>query len=248
LVAKNPKIQGKLKEKGKFSEKELLSFYKEVIEEISEITQGPISIEVYADKNTKAEEMLKQARGMVEWTAQACIKLPINKEGLKAAQQAVKEGIPVNMTLCFSQEQAAAVHDSTRGAKKNVFVSPFIGRLDDLGLNGMCLVKNILKMYHAGDGHIQTLAASVRNLDHLFYALKIACPLITVPFKVLEEWQKKDFFVPDGNFTYQPDNLKPIPYREISLGKNWQEYDIYHELTDKGIERFCNDWNSLFLS
>ena len=139
--------------------------------------------------------MLEQAREMVKWVPQACIKLPIVPEGLKAAQKAVECGIPLNMTLCFSQEQAAAVYAATRGTKKPVFVSPFIGRLDDKGKDGISLVKNILSMYEKGDGHVLPLTASVRSLDHLLAAIKMASPLITVPFKIIKEWQEKDFFL-----------------------------------------------------
>lgn len=245
LLAKNPEVQEMRGKGGKFSEKELYSFYQKVIREIAEITSGPISIEVYADKETKAEDMLKQAREMVRWIPNACIKIPITKEGLKAAKIAAEEGIPINMTLCFSQEQAAAVYSATKGAKAPVFVSPFVGRLDDRGENGMNLIQNILEMYQAGDGHVLTLAASIRSLDHLLFALKISCPLITVPLKVIEEWAGKDFKPPDKDFFYRPENLKHITYKEISLDKKWQEYNIYHQLTDVGLERFSADWKSI---
>src|SRR5437762_7354064 len=80
-------------------------------------------------------------------------------EGLRAAQASVREGIRVNMTLCFSQEQAAAVYGATKGAAEPVYVSPFVGRLDDRGDNGMDFVKNIVKMFAPGDGHVHVLAA-----------------------------------------------------------------------------------------
>jgi len=79
----------------------------------------------------------------------------------------VEKGIRVNVTLCFSQDQAAAVYAATRNAKEPVYVSPFIGRLDDRGENGMDVIRNILKMYQAGDHHVHVLAASIRHLDHL---------------------------------------------------------------------------------
>ena len=91
-----------------------------------------------------AEDMLPQGREMFSWIPNAHIKFPTSHEGLKAADQAVQEGLRVNLTLCFSQEQAAAVYAATKGAKKgDVFVSPFIGRLDDRGENGMDLIANI---------------------------------------------------------------------------------------------------------
>jgi transaldolase len=148
------------------------------------------------------------------------------------------------MTLCFSQEQAAAVYNATKGAK-DVFVSPFVGRLDDRGEDGMSLIANILKMYRKGDGHVLTLTASVRNLNHLLYALQLKSPIITVPFKIFKEWADKGFSLPDETFVYDPGTLKPIPYREIPLDKPWTKYNIHHDLTDIGIERFSNDWNYL---
>ncbi len=246
LLAKSPELKKVLQEKGRISEKELYDFYKKTVREIAKIVKGPISIEVYADEKTKAEQMLIQAREMVKWVSSAYIKLPINKEGLKAANIATKEGIPVNMTLCFSQEQAAAVYAATLGVKKPVFVSPFVGRLDDVSENGMNLVDNIMKMYQFGDGHVLVLAASIRNLNHLMFAIKIACPLATVPFRVIQEWAEKKLVFPQESFSYQPNALKPIPFKEIPLDKSWEYYDIRHPLTDAGIKKFCEDWNNVF--
>ena len=246
LISQNPEVRRRIERGEKFTEKEIYHFYKEIVNKIAEITSGPISVEVYAEENTKAEEMLVQAKEMVKWINNAYIKLPITKEGLKAANFAIKENIPVNMTLCFSQEQAAAVYSATKGARKPVFISHFIGRLDDRGENGMNLIENILRMYQRGEGHVLPLLASVRNLDHLLYALKLSCPLITVPFRVIKKWADKNFILPDQNFTYQPSQLLPIPYQDISLDKNWQEYNINHELTNVGIRKFCLNWKMLY--
>jgi transaldolase len=150
------------------------------------------------------------------------------------------------MTLCFSQAQAAAVYAATRDARKGqVFVSPFIGRLDDRGENGMDLIGNIIRMYAKGDGHVEVLTASVRKVDHLLYAIKLGSDIITSPFSVLEEWGKKGLSLPGPDYRYDPGSLRPIPYEEIDLTKDWREYDIRHDLTDKGMERFSQDWNSL---
>ena len=111
--------------------------------------------------------MLAQGEEMFSWIPNAYIKYPCTHEGLRAAQMSVQESIRVNMTLCFSQEQAAAVYAATKGSKEPVYVSPFVGRLDDRGEDGMDLVKNIKKMYERSDGHVHVLAASIRNIDHL---------------------------------------------------------------------------------
>lgn len=247
LIAKNPQVKKRLADGRKFSENEVFDFYKNVVEQIAQvIPEGSVSVEVYADKNTSSEDMLRQARKMFAWIPNAHIKLPITEEGLLAAEQAVKEGIRINMTLCFSQEQVAAVYASTKGAKRGqVFVSPFVGRLDDRGENGMDLIANILKMYQKGDGHVEILTASVRNIEHLLYALKLGSDIITAPFQVLKEWVDSGFKIPDESYQYNPDNLKSIPYKELNLNMDWQEYNITHKLTDIGLKRFADDWNTL---
>jgi len=243
LVGKNPGVQGQ-----KLNKEELLGFYKKIVKEISQlIPSGSVSIEVYADKNTTAEEMLDQAREMFSWIPNAHIKFPTTKEGLLAAEQAVKEGMRINMTLCFSQEQAAAVYVATKGAKKGqVFVSPFVGRLDDQGKNGMQLIENILEMFKKSDGHVEVLTASVRNLDHFFQAIKTRSDIITTPFKVLKEWGERKLPIPTDDFTYKS-SLSEIPCKEINLNQPWQNFDIQHELTDKGIQKFSDDWNLLII-
>ncbi len=247
LISKNPEAKERLARGEKFSSTEILSFYRDVVTEISGlIPAGSISVEVYADASTKAEEMLKQGREMFSWIPNAHIKFPSSAEGLKAAEQAVKENIRVNMTLCFTQEQAAAVYAATRGAKRgNVFVSPFIGRLDDRGENGMDLIANIMKMYGKGDRHVEVLTASVRNIDHVLYAIMLGSDILTVPYDVLKEWAAKALPMPDQNYTYDTKGLKPIPYKELDLSKSWKDFDISHDLTDKGMEKFSADWNLL---
>jgi transaldolase len=247
LIAKNPEASMRLERGEKFTREEIFDFYKQVVREITSlIPQGSVSIEVYADLSTGAEEMLKQGSDMFSWILNAHIKFPSSKEGLKAAEQAVKQGLRINMTLCFTQEQAAAVHAATSGAKRgDVFVSPFIGRLDDKGANGMDLIANILRMYQNGDGHVEVLTASVRNFDHLQYAIGLGSDIITAPFQILKEWGEKGLPIPGGDYRYDHHGLDLIPYREIDLAKKWQEYDISHELTVKGMERFSTDWNAL---
>lgn len=247
LISKNPEARRRLEQGGKFSPDEIFTFYRQVVREISGlIPQGSISIEVYADPATTAEQMLKQGEEMFSWIPNAHIKFPTSKEGLKAAEQAVRKGLRVNLTLCFSQEQAAAVYAATRGAKKGeAFVSPFIGRLDDRGENGMDLITNIIRMYRQGDGHVEVLTASVRTIDQLLYALNLGSDIITAPFEILKQWGERDLPLPDDAYCYQTKDLKQIPYQEIDLNKNWPEYNLAHDLTIKGMEKFSADWNAL---
>lgn len=252
LVSKNPEVKKRLEMGEKFRLEEIYSFYKKVVKQISSlIPKGSISIEVYADKNTTEREMFTQGKEMFYWIPNSHIKYPTTKAGLAAAEKSIKHGMRVNLTLCFSQEQGAAVYAATKESKqetlngfKNVFVSPFIGRLDDRGENGMDLIENIIRMYKKGNHHVAVLTASVRSLDHFLSAIKLGSDIITAPFKVLKEWGEKRMQIPDLNFSYNT-SLKPIPYEEIGLNKSWQEYNIYHKLTDIGIEKFSADWNAL---
>jgi transaldolase len=243
LIAKSSKAVEKIEKGERFSAEEIYDFYKQTAEEISkQIPNGSVSIEVYADLDTKAEEMLEAGKKFFTWIPNAHIKLPITKEGLKAAKEMIGIGMRVNMTLCFSQEQAAAVYDATRGATKGqVFISPFVGRLDDINQNGMSLISNILEMYKEGDGHVEVLAASVRSIDHFMACLNLKCDIITAPLTVFKEWADKGFRT--EGFDYNVD-LKDIPYKNIKM-EDWEKINIYNELTNKGIEKFCSDWKAL---
>lgn len=247
LISRNPVVQ-KLLERGvKFMPAEALGFYRDVVKEIAGLLpEGSVSIEVYADSATVADAMLRQGREMFIWIPNGHVKFPTTREGLKAAQAAVAEGLRVNMTLCFSQEQAAAVYGATRGAKKGqVFVSPFIGRLDDGGENGIDLIANILRMYAAGDGHVEVLTASVRSLDQFLSALALGSDIITAPAAVLQAWGERGMPLPGRGISPPAKGLRPIPFRQIDLGGDWKERDVRHDLTDKGLEKFSADWNGL---
>ncbi|MEO6509034.1 MAG: transaldolase family protein [Patescibacteria group bacterium] len=246
LISKNPAVQAQIAAGKKYSKQEIFDLYRQVVTEISSlIPEGSVSIEVFADKTTTAQEMFTQGREMFSWIPNAHIKYPTTTEGLEAAEQSVKEGMRVNMTLVFSQEQGAAVYSATRGAQKGaVFLSPFIGRLDDLDQNGMDLIKNIIQMYKTGDGHVEVLTASIRTNDHLLGALQLGTDIVTAPLKTYKEWFENGMVIPE-NYVYNAEGLSPIEFKEVDLDKDWQEFNIQHELTEKGIEKFVSDWNNL---
>ena len=250
LVAKNPEVRTLVSSGHKLSSREELDEYKKIVQTISPLVgNAGVSIEVYADFDTTAEEMLAQGREMFSWIPNAYIKYPCTHEGLRAAQISVREGLRVNMTLCFSQEQAAAVYAATKGSKAPVYVSPFVGRLDDRGENGINLVRNIKQMYEAGDGHVHVLAASIRHLKHLLGSFASSAELVTAPGKVWEEWAAFSFPIPEADFVYQGTDktgnaLKPIAYRSIDLNRAWESFDIRHDLTTKGIQQFVADYKS----
>jgi transaldolase len=247
LISKNPEAKERLERGEKFSEKEIYRFYRDVVTELSGlIPLGSVSVEVYADLSTKAEQMLAQGKEMFSWIPNAHIKFPSSAEGLRAAEMAVESGLRVNMTLCFTQEQAAAVYAATRGAKKGeVFVSPFVGRLDDRKENGMDLIANIVRMYGKSDHHVEVLSASVRNMDHFYYSIALGCDIVTAPYEILKEWAEKGCSLPDKDYKYDTKGLSPIAFKDLLLSNNWKDIDISNELTVKGMERFSADWNLL---
>jgi len=247
LVAKNPDIAARIKRGDKLTNDELLRKYKEIVQEIEKNAPGAISVEVYADESTTVEEIVVQAREMAAWIDSAVIKLPIIKAGLMAAE-ILKEEMRLNMTLCFSQPQAAAVYAATAASKYPVFLSPFIGRLDDKGVDGMQLVANILRMYKEGDGHVEVLVASVRSIDHVLGALNLSVPAMTMPFdKAFRPWAEAGFPLPDGDYEYKFTG-KDINYEKLDLSGDWRGFDIQHELTDAGLRKFVDDWNALLVS
>lgn len=244
LIAKNyaAKSGGK-----KISLDEAFAEYKRVVRQMSKIIpDGKISIQVIGDPSSMTtDQMITQARDRVRWIPNAIIKMPCTKAGLAAVQVFCEEG-PVNLTLNFTQDQAAAVYVATQTHNYDVFISPFVGRLDDKGENGMDVVANTLAMYRKlGDGHVQIICASVRNLKHLLYSLFLKCDVVTIPFKVFKEWADGGFTIPDNNFIYDVPGLAEIPYKELTLENDWEEYDIHHDLTDTGVAKFWEDWKSI---
>lgn len=141
------------------------------------------------------------------------------------------------------------MYAATKGSREPVYVSPFVGRLDDHGENGMDLVKNIKMMYEATDGHVYVLAASIRHLDHLLCSFALDVELATAPTKVLEEWAARGLPMPGRDFRYKGEGpngkpLKAIPYKALNLNRPWDSFDITHELTTKGIEKFVADYQN----
>lgn len=255
LVAKHPEAQKILKSGKKLSEKALFDFYKQIIKEIDKELAGPLSVEVNANWDTKAADMLTQARDMFTWGHNIYLKFPTTNEGLKAANQFVKEGGRVNMTLVFDQNQAAAVYSATIEAKHHAFVSPFMGRWDDRGFNGLDFVKNVLKMYrnfdkqrHIHKSHMQVLAASLRTMDHFYACIFMGADIMTVPLKIIQDWVQEEKWMPDEHYRIEPHGLKKMIYEDTPFHQDFSKYDIKKvegSLLDEGIGKFVKDWNSL---
>lgn len=175
--------------------------FKSVIREITSIVDGPISAEVVAPD---AEGMVVEARELAKIHENIVIKIPVTEEGLKAVNVLSKEGIKTNVTLIFSPAQALLA--ARAGAS---YVSPFIGRLDDISDNGMSIIDDIATIFEIHGIKTEIIAASVRGPQDVTDAAKNGAHIATVPFKVLLQMLK-------------------------------------HPLTDIGIQRFMDDWNSVF--
>ena len=152
--------------------------YEATIKEIASIIPGPISTEVVVEG---VEPMLEQAREMAAWASNVVIKIPVNADGLEVTSILAKENIKVNMTLCFSANQALLA--ALSGA---AFISPFVGRLDDIGQDGMQLVEDILDIYdNYPDINTEVIAASIRHPEHCLRAAGVGAHIATVPYDVL---------------------------------------------------------------
>lgn len=152
--------------------------FKELVLEICDVVNGPVSAEVTA---TDLEGMLEQAHTYATWHRNVVVKLPTTVEGVKGLKTLAAEGIKVNMTLCFSPTQALIV--AKAGA---TYVSPFVGRLDDISTNGMTVVREIVQIYKNYGYTTQVLAASLRHPMHIVEAALAGAHVGTMPFKVLE--------------------------------------------------------------
>lgn len=162
--------------------KEGLSDYKAVVKEICSIIPGPVSAEVVVE-GTQA--MLEQAREIATWAPNVVIKIPSTIDGLEVISALTRDNIKVNMTLCFSLNQALL--GALAGA---AYVSPFVGRLDDVGHDGMQLVKDIVEVFKHYELPTQVIAASIRHSLHCVVAAKAGAHIATVPFKVLMQMMK----------------------------------------------------------
>ncbi len=157
--------------------KEGAASYETVSKEICAIVPGPVSVEVLVEG---VEPMIKQARQIAKWAPNIVIKIPATYEGLEVTSALAREGIPVNFTLCFSVNQALL------GARAGAaYVSPFVGRLDDIGNDGMQLVKDIVDVFSHYQLTTQVIAASIRHPQHCVAAARVGAHIATVPYDVL---------------------------------------------------------------
>lgn len=158
--------------------------FKEVIKEITEIVDGPISGEVKAT-TTCWKDMVEEAREIAKIHPNMVVKIPMTEDGLRAVKILKQEGIKTNVTLIFSANQALLA--ARAGA---TYVSPFLGRLDDISHNGLILIEEIVEIFSNNDIDAEIIAASVRNPIHVAECAKMGCDIATVPYSVIKQMIK----------------------------------------------------------
>jgi len=182
--------------------------FEELVHEICEIVQGPVSAEVVA---TDADGMIEEGRHLAAIHEHVVVKVPLTRDGLKATRALANDDIRVNVTLCFSPTQALLA--AKAGA---AYISPFVGRLDDISFNGMELIQQIMTIYENYGYGTEVLVASVRHPIHILEAALMGADVATIPFKAfdamfnhpltdkglaafLADWEKaRDTVAPDG--------------------------------------------------
>ncbi len=153
--------------------------FAETIYEICEIVQGPVSAEVVAQDS---EGMLREARLLRQIHEHVVIKVPLIPEGIKTCKVLASEGTAVNVTLCFSVDHA--VFAAKAGA---TYISPFVGRIDDTGHDGLALLQDIVQVYDNYFFDTKVLAASIRHSQHMLEALRMGAHVATLPFKIMKQ-------------------------------------------------------------
>jgi transaldolase len=156
--------------------------YLPTVQEIARLVPGPVSGEVLA---TELDEILDQGRRLAELAENVVVKVPLTPAGLSAARTLKDEGIPTNVTLCFSANQALLA--AKAGA---AYISPFVGRVDDVGLAGMELIEQIMTIYEAYAFETKVLVASIRHPEHVLRAALLGADVATMPFKVMGQLYK----------------------------------------------------------
>lgn len=266
----NPSLIAKKLGGQKYTMQEAFALQKMIVMDIVQVVPGAVSAEVYADDTTTVEQMVAQGKEIAAWHERVVVKLPTTLAGMKARTLLRKERISINNTLVFSQQQIFAIclHEhlvqQTFGPIEHPwppFISPFVGRLDDVGEDGMSLVENGMRLKTHFDRNLSIwmLSSSIRTIQHVKRTIACGSDIMTAPAKVYREWfsqtaeQKEEMDV-----TTYAQTLKPIPFWEPPqelLSINTLEafdnaltsgqLDIKHPLTDKGIARFTEDWKAI---
>ncbi|MDO8639804.1 MAG: transaldolase family protein [bacterium] len=265
----NPSLIAKKLAGQKITPEKAYKLQKEIVMEIIEIVPGAVSAEVYADTNTTAEEMTEQGIEITKWHPRVVVKIPTTLEGFKARTALRKEKVITNNTLVFSQEQIFAICLHEKICRKSFglidppaggwppFISPFVGRLDDIGQNGMDLVKNgiRIKKLITDKNLAWMLEASVRKQRHIKEGIDVETELITAPAVSYREWFEKQEIKEEAKNELKPIDFWQPPQELIGIDTTDKfmsaivsgKLNINHDLTDKGIARFVEDWKAILV-
>lgn len=264
----NPSLIAKKLAGQKLTPKDAFALQKQLVMEILDIVPGAVSAEVYSDQTTLAQDMVEQGMDIASWHDRVVVKLPTTLEGMKARTELRKSGITINNTLVFSQEQTFAIslHEKLMKAQYGptksgypCFISPFVGRLDDKGENGLTFLRYAVNLTHTyfEKDLVWMLEASIRNLPHLKAGIDYGSELMTAPLKVYEEWLG---MTPDEQnaVTYDMPELKDVPVwtpsqellnistvEGVMSAITTNKLDLSHPLTSAGIDRFVADWAAI---
>ena len=269
LIARN--LAGK-----KLMQQEAFALQKEIVMEILTIVPGAVSAEVYADATTTGEEMANQGEEIASWNERVYVKLPTTIEGFKARTILRGKKISINNTLVFSQQQIFAItlHESIiqkadPGNKPRwpQFISPFVGRIDDLGENGMQIIEHGMKIKEAfaqinNQPFTWMLASSIRRVEHLKRSIELNSEIITAPGKIYKEWfsftkeQQEQIDTQAYAESLVPVSYWQVPQATQEIGTmdafmnavGTGKLDISHPLTNAGIEQFARDWKAILLT
>jgi transaldolase len=251
----------------KLSMDESFELQRKIVTEILQIVPGAVSAEVYADRETKAEEMASQGREIARWDSRVVVKLPTTIEGFKARTLLRQESILTNNTLVFSPEQIYAIclheeiiqREYEPQSKWPPFISPFVGRIDDKDFEGMDLVQQGMKLKSLFNASTWMLEASVRSIEDLKRGIELESELITAPASVYTDWfalsedeQNSKVVIPDEALRNDLPEWEP-PVEFLTTGSIEDFYrliesgtlNVNHPLTDSGIDRFVADWKSI---
>src|SRR5260221_5019964 len=244
---------------------------KEIVEQILTIVPGAVSAEAFSNLTTQASEMIQEGLEIATWHPSIVVKLPTTIEGFKARFELRKKGITINNTLVFSQQQVFAISLHEKLLKQEYgatssgwpcFISPFIGRLDDKGENGLTMLLHATQMVHDlfGNDLVWMLAASIRSAMHLKASVAYGCELITAPAKIYDEWfglsSQEQASLSDQPATALQDIPLWHPSEQLLTIQSIDELmqaitsgvlDISHPLTTACIEKVVADWQPIVI-
>ncbi len=179
--------------------------FKETVLKICGVVKGPVNAEVVS---TDAPGMVAEAREIIKWAPNIFVKIPMTEEGMKATSRLSQEGVRVNVTLIFSPNQSLLA--AKAGA---TYVSPFVGRLDDVGEDGMKVVEESVNIFKIYNYNTQVLAASLRHPMHVFRAAQAGAHVATMPFSVLKQMFKHP--LTDIGLKRFLDDWKKVPQKDL---------------------------------